>query len=116
MQNIGFIGLGNMGISMAKNLVKGGFVLTGYDTDPNRLELLQALGGTPAGSCKEVGEHSEAVFIMVLHGSQVKEAIFGEDGLLQGLKPGATIIVLAGATYLLVAVLAALGRKRRAPA
>jgi putative dehydrogenase len=95
MKNVGFIGLGNMGISMAENLIKNGFNLTGFDISSVQLHTLKELGGTPAATCVEVGENSEAVFIMVLNGNQVKEAIFGEEGLLAGLKPGATIIVSA---------------------
>ncbi|MDP6039442.1 MAG: NAD(P)-dependent oxidoreductase [Candidatus Latescibacteria bacterium] len=95
MKNIGFIGLGNMGISMSENLVKNGFNLTGFDLSQTQLDALRELGGTPATTCKEVGENSEAVFIMVLNGNQVKSAIFDEEGLLAGLKPGSTIIVSA---------------------
>ncbi|MBT4137997.1 MAG: NAD(P)-binding domain-containing protein, partial [Candidatus Latescibacteria bacterium] len=95
MKNIGFIGLGNMGISMAENLIKSGFNLTGFDLSSKQLETLQSLGGTPAATCKEVGESSEAVFIMVLSGTQVKQALQGDTGLLAGLKPGSTIIVSA---------------------
>lgn len=95
MQNVGFIGLGNMGISMAENLIKNGFNLTGFDLSPLQLDALSELGGTPAATCQEVGENSDAVFIMVLNGDQVKSAIFGEKGLLEGLKPGSTIIVSA---------------------
>jgi len=95
MKNIGFIGLGNMGISMAENLIKNGFNLTGFDLSPKQLDKLKELGGTPASTCKEVGERSEAVFIMVLSGTQVKQALQGETGLLAGLKPGSTIIVSA---------------------
>ena len=95
MKNIGFVGLGNMGISMAENLIKAGFNLTGFDLSAKQLDALKELGGTPASTCKEVGENSEAVFIMVLNGDQVKSAIFDDDGLLAGLKPGSTIIVSA---------------------
>lgn len=95
MKNIGFIGLGNMGISMAENLIKNGFNLTGFDLSPKQLDTLKELGGTPAATCKEVGEKSDAVFIMVLNGDQVKSAIFDEEGLLAGLRPGSTIIVSA---------------------
>lgn len=95
MKNIGFIGLGNMGISMAENLIKNGFNLTGFDLSPKQLDTLKSLGGTPAATCKEVGEKSEAVFIMVLSGTQVKQALQGDTGLLAGLKPGSTIIVSA---------------------
>ena len=56
---------------------------------------LKELGGKPATTCREVGENADAVFIMVLSGAQVKQALFGDSGLLAGLKPGATIIVSA---------------------
>jgi len=95
MKKVGIIGLGNMGIGMAKNLIKNGFELTGYDLKADRLEMLSKLGGKPAASCREVGEKSNIVFIMVLNGAQVKEVVFGKDGLLLGMKEGSTIVVSA---------------------
>jgi 3-hydroxyisobutyrate dehydrogenase-like beta-hydroxyacid dehydrogenase len=95
MKKIGFVGLGNMGIGMAKNLLKNGFELTGYDLREERLNELSRLGGKTAANCREVAENSEAVFVMVLSGGQVKEVVLGEQGLLEGLKPHATIIVSA---------------------
>ena len=95
MKKVGFIGLGNMGIEMAKNLLKNGFELTGYDLREERLKELSQLGGKPAANCREVAENSEAVFVMVLNGEQVKEVVLGEQGLLGGLKPNSTIIVSA---------------------
>ena len=44
MKNIGIIGLGNMGLEMAKNLVKSNFVVSGYDTNPKILETLTKYG------------------------------------------------------------------------
>ena len=44
---------------------------------------------------REVGEHSDAVFIMVMNGQQVLEVMTGNDGLLKSLTPGATIILTA---------------------
>jgi len=95
MKTVGVVGLGNMGIGMAKNLLKNGFELTGYDLREERLKELSRLGGKPAASCREVAENSEAVFVMVLNGEQVKEVVLGEQGLLEGLKPNSTIIVSA---------------------
>lgn len=95
MKRVGLVGLGDMGMGIAKNILKHGFVLTGYDIRKERLEQLSQLGGKPAADCHEVGENSEAVFIMVLDGKQVKEVVLGERGLLQALKPGSTIIVSA---------------------
>jgi 3-hydroxyisobutyrate dehydrogenase-like beta-hydroxyacid dehydrogenase len=95
MKKVGLVGLGDMGIGLAKNILKNGFELTGFDLQEERLQMLSQLGGKPATSCREVAENSDAVFVMVLNGQQVKEVILGEQGLLQGLKPGSTIIVSA---------------------
>ncbi len=95
MRRVGIIGLGDMGMGMARNIIKGGLPLTGFDLRDARLVELEEAGGTRASSCKEVGESSDAVFVMVLNGDQVKEAIFGPEGLAEGLKPGSTVIVSA---------------------
>lgn len=95
MRKVGIVGLGDMGIGMAKNLLKQGFELTGYDLREERLKELAQLGGKPAANCREVAENSDTVFVMVLNGQQVKQVVLGETGLLKGLKSGATIIVSA---------------------
>jgi 3-hydroxyisobutyrate dehydrogenase-like beta-hydroxyacid dehydrogenase len=95
MKNIGFIGLGDMGSGMSKNLIKSGFSVTGYDLNKSRLNEFAQFGGKTAKHCREVAENSNTVFIMVLNGQQVEDVIFGKSGLLEGFKPGATIIITA---------------------
>ena len=95
MKRIGIVGLGDMGTGMAKNLLKNGFELTGYDLRPERLAELAGIGGKPAENCRQVAENSDAVFVMVLNGTQVHDVILGKDSLLEGLRPGTTIIVSA---------------------
>ena len=95
MKRVGFIGLGNMGLGMAKNIRKAGFELTAYDVSEQPLEEIAQSGARVAQSPREVGEHSDVVFIMVLNGPQVKSVVAGKDGLLKGLKPGSTIICTA---------------------
>jgi len=95
MRRVGIIGLGDMGMGMARNIIKGGFPLVGYDLRDIRLKELEEAGGVRAATCREVGESSDAVFVMVLNGDQVKEAVFGEDGVAQGMKPGGTIFISA---------------------
>lgn len=95
MKRIGFVGLGDMGIGLTSNLLKNKFEVTGFDVRDERVKELVELGGRPAANCREVAENSDAVFVMVLNGQQVKEVILGKNGLLEGLKPGATIIVTA---------------------
>lgn len=95
MKKVGIIGLGDMGIGMANNLLKNGFELTGFDLREERLTELIKLGGKTAKNCQQVAEISDTVFVMVLNGQQVKNVVLGETGLLKGLKPGTTIIVSA---------------------
>ena len=95
MQRVGAIGLGNMGIGMAKNLVKKGFELTVYDLREEPLREMNDLGAGIAASPRQVGEQSDVVIIMVLNGPQVKELVLGKQGLLEGIKPGSTVICTA---------------------
>lgn len=93
MKRVGLIGLGDMGMGLARNILKHGYELTAYDVRQNRMTQLTQLGGKAAADCREVGANAEAVFVMVLNGSQVKEVVLGAQGLLDGLKPDTTVIV-----------------------
>ena len=93
MRRVGIIGLGDMGIGMARNIIKKGFDLVGYDLRDERLRILETLGGKGASSPQEVGQQSDVVFVMVL--KQVKQVVAAEDGLLQSMWAGSTIIVSA---------------------
>lgn len=89
--NIGFIGLGIMGRPMAKNLLKAGYSLVIYDKHA-RLDDLVALGAKAAASCKDVASQSEVIVTMLPNSPNVKEAVLGKDGVVDGAKPG-TILV-----------------------
>jgi len=95
MERVGVIGLGNMGLGMAKNLQAKGFTLTVYDARQEPLGEMAALGACLAASPRQVGQRSEVVFIMVLNGAQVREVVSGKGGLLEGVRPGATVICTA---------------------
>lgn len=95
MAKVGLIGVGNMGMGMARNILKAGHELTAYDVRPEPLETLKLEGARPATSPKEVGLSADAVFLMVLNLEQVKAALLTENGLLAGLKPGSTVICTA---------------------
>jgi 3-hydroxyisobutyrate dehydrogenase-like beta-hydroxyacid dehydrogenase len=95
MKKVGIVGLGDMGIGLAANLLKNGFDLAGFDISEDRLIEFVQLGGKQAENCREVADHSDAVFIMVLNGQQVEDVVFGENGLFDGLKTGSTVIVSA---------------------
>jgi putative dehydrogenase len=95
MKKVGVIGLGDMGIGLAKNIINQGYTCTGFDLRAERLEMLEAFGGKAAHSPREVGQQSDAVFIMVMNGQQVMDVITGDEGLLKMLRPGSAIILSA---------------------
>lgn len=95
MQPVGVIGLGQMGIGIARNLAQVGFPTIGFDLRAERGALLQAAGGVAADSCAEAGARSDALFVMVMNGSQAWDALFGDGGAVEGLAPGSTVIVTA---------------------
>ena len=94
MKNIGVIGLGNMGIGIASNLLKNKFQVWGYDVSHDRLNIFEEMGGSLA-EIKDFAPECDAIFIMVMNGDQVKEALFGGQGLSKFMKRGATVIVTA---------------------
>jgi len=95
MKKVGVIGLGNMGMGMAKNLIKSGFSVIGFDLDYKRLLKLKENGGSTATSTVQVGEETDAVFVMVMNGEQVKAVV---ADLATGLKDRGTIILTATIT------------------
>jgi len=95
MKTVGFVGLGDMGMGMAKNLLKNGFVVKGFDLREDRLNNFATEGGIPVKSCAEAGDGADVVFVMVLNGEQAKSVVLGENGLLETMKPGSTIIITA---------------------
>ena len=94
-KKVGVIGLGDMGIGLAQNLLKSDFEVTGFDLREERLELLKSYGGIPAKDCLTVAENSETVFVMVMNGKQAYDVVAGPEGLLTKLKPGSTVCITA---------------------
>ena len=95
MKKVGVIGLGNMGMGLAKNLIKSGFSVIGFDLDDKRLLKLKENGGSTATSTVQIGEETDAVFVMVMNGEQVKAVV---ADLATGLKDRGTIILTATIT------------------
>jgi 2-hydroxy-3-oxopropionate reductase len=92
MANIGFIGLGIMGKPMAGHLLKAGHKVCVYDVLPASVSELQQQGAIACGSSKEVAEKVGIVFIIVPDTPDVEAALFGKDGVAEGIKPGSIVV------------------------
>jgi 3-hydroxyisobutyrate dehydrogenase-like beta-hydroxyacid dehydrogenase len=87
--DIGFIGLGNMGRGMAANLVNGGYTVTVYNRNAAKADLLVRQGATLARTVAEACG-GDVVMTMLPDDVAVEEVVFGEQGVLASLAPGAT--------------------------
>jgi 3-hydroxyisobutyrate dehydrogenase len=90
---VGFIGLGNMGMGMAGNLLKAGFPVVGFDVRKEALDKVRETGGQAAGSPLEVARIARVSVLVVLNFGQVEEAVFGREGMKEGLREGDVLIV-----------------------
>jgi 2-hydroxy-3-oxopropionate reductase len=88
---VGFIGLGIMGRPMAKNLINAGYKLVVYDKYA-KIDDLAALGAEGAVSGKAVAARSDVVITMLPNSPHVKEAILGSGGVIEGIRPGSTVV------------------------
>lgn len=92
-ERVGFIGLGIMGLPMARNLLKAGYGLVLYNRTREKAEDLAGEGGAEvAASPREVAERCDTVILMLPDSPQVEEVLAGEDGVLEGVRPGALVI------------------------
>lgn len=92
MMKIGFIGLGIMGKPMARNLLRAGHELVVYDILPENIQEVVASGAVPAASCKEVAESCTHIITMLPNSPEVKAAVLGENGVLEGAASGCLLI------------------------
>src|SRR5476651_508830 len=92
MARIGFIGLGNMGLPMAVNLIKAGHQVEGADVNPASLEKLKAAGGTAVEFTKVTASRADVVITMLPGGKQVREVYLGAGGIIANANPGTLLI------------------------
>ena len=94
MATVGFIGLGSMGLPMARNLVARGFGVRGFDVRAAAIEALAEAGGERAGSAAEAARDADALVLMVVNAAQAEQILFA-DGALNALREGGVVVLMA---------------------
>jgi 3-hydroxyisobutyrate dehydrogenase len=92
MARIGFIGLGNMGLPMAQNLIKAGHQVEGFDVYGAAVEKLKAAGGAGVESARMAVARADAVITMLPSGNEVREVYLGTGGALESANAGTLLI------------------------
>lgn len=80
-QKIAFIGLGIMGLPMAKNLVQAGFPVTGYNRSPQKAQALASAGGQAAETIAEAVQDADVIITMVPDSPDVTAVVTGSEGV-----------------------------------
>jgi 3-hydroxyisobutyrate dehydrogenase len=92
MAKIGFIGLGNMGGPMARNLVKAGHEVKAFDLSAEAVAQTVEAGATKAASVKDAATGVDAVVTMLPAGQHVRGVYLDGDGILASAAPGTLLI------------------------
>jgi 3-hydroxyisobutyrate dehydrogenase len=92
MARIGFIGLGNMGLPMAQNLIKAGHQVEGVDVSQAATDKLKAAGGAVAETAKIAASRADVVITMLPAGQHVREVYLGTGGIIENANAGTLLI------------------------
>ena len=86
--SVGFVGLGQMGAPMARNLLKAGYSLTVHNRSRAVVEQFAGEGAATAGSAREVAERVDILFTCVGFPADVERVYLGPDGAAEGAREG----------------------------
>jgi 3-hydroxyisobutyrate dehydrogenase len=92
MARIAFIGLGNMGLPMAQNLIKAGHDVAGFDVFGGALDKLKAAGGEGSGSATRAAAGADLVITMLPSGDEVRTTYLGSGGIIENADAGSLLI------------------------
>jgi len=88
LPSIGFIGLGNMGLPMVRNLCDAGYQVTVYNRTPSKMEIAKAFGAYVGASPRALGERTDILITMLTNSAAVRAVTQGPDGALAHPKKG----------------------------
>lgn len=91
-ETVGFIGLGIMGRGMAHNLLRAGFAVCVWNRTAERMAPLLEAGATAGDNPADVAAQTDIIITCVSDTPDVEAVILGENGVLEGARPGALVI------------------------
>lgn len=94
-RKVAIVGLGAMGLGMARSLIAAGFAVRGNDISAKALEQLAAAGGRVATSPGEAAEGADVVICVVVNAAQTEAVLFGPEGCLAAMPNGAVFVASA---------------------
>lgn len=93
--SVGVIGLGSMGMGVARTLVSKGFPAHAFDIRASARNAFTKAGGTAHRNPAEMASHCDVVVVLVVNAKQTSDVLLGKNGAASTLKPGSVIIASA---------------------
>jgi L-threonate 2-dehydrogenase len=94
-RNVGVIGLGAMGMGVARSLLRAGFAVHACDVRQPVLDAFASEGGVACATPAELGAKCDVVLIVVVNAAQTEAVLFGEDGAAESMKADAVVLACA---------------------
>ncbi len=92
---VGVIGLGSMGLGVARSLLRADLEVHGFDVRPEALAALAAAGGVAGATPAAVAARVDALVVLVVNADQTDAALFGPDGAAAALRRGGVVLTSA---------------------
>jgi 3-hydroxyisobutyrate dehydrogenase/2-hydroxy-3-oxopropionate reductase len=92
MENIGIIGTGVMGLTVAEKIIAAGYSLTVFDVSPDAARRAGKFGAQVAQSPKDVAKKSDIILLFLPGPLEVVDCVTSADGLLNAMQPGTSIV------------------------
>jgi len=92
---VAFIGLGSMGLGMAKNLLKHGHKVVGVDPSETARKAFTEAGGSVAATPAEAAGTADVVIVAVVNDKQVESVLFGDNGAVSALRKDGVVMQCA---------------------
>ena len=90
--SVGVIGLGSMGMGVARTLLKEGFKVYAFDVRREAMQAFRRAGGIAAASPAEIGANAGVVIVLVVNAEQTDVALFGREGAAPRMARGSVVI------------------------
>jgi 3-hydroxyisobutyrate dehydrogenase-like beta-hydroxyacid dehydrogenase len=92
MLQVGFIGVGQMGAPLARNLIGAGFPLTVFDLDKEKIDAVTKIGAKPSTGPSDLASKSDVVITVLTYPKVVEEVVLGGGGVVEGMRDNAVLI------------------------
>ncbi|MEY4879369.1 MAG: hypothetical protein RJB62_838 [Pseudomonadota bacterium] len=90
---VGIVGVGRMGLSMLKHMIRHGYETIACDISDDQLQKAREAGAKTVASPAEMAKTASFIILGVGYDDEVNEVVLGENGLLSALKPGSLIAI-----------------------